>query len=191
MVWLKRLSLAAGLVLVALCFAGFLLPSDWHVERTRVVKAPPGVVTETLRRRDGWRRWMNLQAAGDPTFVFHDGTGPAKGVGMDFTWESQASGNGKVVVDAVEDGRLVAYSVILDVPPTTMRGEVRVVAEGDGSKLTWSESGSNGGDPWGRWMSAGFTDLEEATFDQNLDALQKIVESDAQEAAIIQGAEHP
>lgn len=192
-VWLRRVLAAFATLMALFVLVGLLvLPDRLRVERTRVVKAPPTVITSLLHTRAGWKRWQAWVKTLDESYTFVPGTGPDRGIGMDFSWTGGPKIHpGRTVLDAWVAGERVGYTRTLGPPPMVIEGEIRLTPKPEGTEIRWSESSDLGYNPVVRWLALLGDDAMDAEFDQGLDALQKIVESDAVEAQILDSINNP
>lgn len=191
--WLRRiLAVFASLMALFVLIGVFVLPDRMRVERTRLVKAPPTVITSLLHTRAGWKRWQVWVKTIDDSYTFVPGNGPDRGIGMDFSWTGgpkiQA---GRTVLDAWVAGERVGYTQTLGPPPMVIEGEIRLTPKAEGTEIRWSESSALPFDPVVRWLALLGDEALGAEFDQGLDALQTIVEADAVEAQILDSINNP
>lgn len=162
--------LGAGLWTMSSCS-----PTEYRVERSTVIDAPPELVFEqvnTMANREGWSPWEHMDPNMIKTFK-----GPASGVGATYKW----SGN-----DSVGTGVL---KIIESEPPTHIRSELtfaepfesRSIIEwsfegvAEGTRATWAISGELPGYLF--WMDQ--SDMEESMapdFERGLADLKEVSE---------------
>jgi hypothetical protein len=83
-------------IAAVVAIAGLILPSNAHVERTKVLKSQPEAVFKQINDLKNWHSWMpwyrmdkNMQV------TFGDKT---SGEGANYSWNSKVVGNGKVII---------------------------------------------------------------------------------------------
>jgi uncharacterized protein YndB with AHSA1/START domain len=145
-----------AVVLIGFLLVGYLLPSDWEAEASRVLPVSPEEVYAFLDSPEGWQRWTPWPESGVQR------SGPARGAGASFSWNDPDLGAGSfTIADAAEPAR-VSYEVVIDDGTMNAQGSVDVTAEGDGSRVTWRERGDFGWNPlmgyWALSMSRAQTD---------------------------------
>jgi uncharacterized protein YndB with AHSA1/START domain len=139
LVWLG-LGLSSLLLLVVL----FLLPTRWSVERQVEIAAPPARVFAEIADLRAWRRWSPWQESDYPGLVFRY-AGPAAGAGAELSWDSAATGDGRLRIEeslpprsltftmAFQNGRIRARDTLLLMP-----------LPGGRTRVVWSDRGSLG-----------------------------------------------
>jgi hypothetical protein len=135
-----------------------------RVERSIVVAAPPGTVLAQLRDLHRWSAWSPWE--GVATDVHATYGGPRSGVGASCYWPVEGRAErGRVTIVGASDGQV---DVELEIPGQTARDlELRVVAAGSGSRVTWVMPGEED--------AAGAV---AATFDRGLAGLKSAVEAE-------------
>lgn len=127
--------LASVLVLAA------LQPSEYRVERTRVVHATPERVAPyltDLRQWITWNPWDEL----DPTSR-KEYSEPASGVGAWYTWEGEQVGSGRMEITSITPTE-VRYALHFTAPMDDTAEVIMTLApEGDGTRVTWRMEGHN------------------------------------------------
>lgn len=171
---LKGLALLLALLAAVLLIGGLLLKPNYRVERSLLMQAPPERIYAELDSAAGWQRW-GVWYRRDPQMQQQVG-GPARGVGAHWQWTSASQGNGRIELTAAEPGRRVAYELrIDDFDPS--RGELRLVPEGQATRVIWLMQGEVGGNPLKRWFALAMDPLVGPDFEAGLAQLQQIVET--------------
>lgn len=89
------------LVFVALfAVAGHLLPAQYHVERSTVVKASSERVFGIAADLGTWEEWTAWNLKMDPTMK-RTFSGPASGAGAAVSWDGKKSGHGEMTLTKV------------------------------------------------------------------------------------------
>ena len=134
------------LIVLALLIAGFavvvaLQPSEFHVERTATIAAPPAAVfahVDDLHKWEAWSPWAKL----DPNAkVGYEGA-PA-GKGSAFTWAGNDKvGEGRMTIVESRPAELVDIKVDFTRPfEGTNSSAFTFKPAGNGSAVTWTMSG--------------------------------------------------
>lgn len=145
MSWKKVLLgiLGVGVAGVAAVLAyGASQPKTWRVERSVVVAAAPEDLLPLLADLEQWPKWAGGPdaAVGGMTYTF----GPTRrGPGATYTW-SGAGSHGSVTLDAV-DASGVSYAMTMEDSATPAHGTLRLSAEGEGTRVTWTDEGDFSG----------------------------------------------
>lgn len=127
-------SMAALLVLLVL--VAQTLPDRQRVERSRVIDATPVQLWALLAAPRQWSRWSPWHAR-DPQMRLGY-SGPASGLGAQWSWASDTLGRGQVRFDEVQPPSRLGYAVTFDDPALTARGEFLLEAVAGGTRVTWS-----------------------------------------------------
>ena len=139
----------AILLLVALLLIGFLLPGSWEVERSVLVAAPPAAVFPALEDPRRWDDWAPL---GEIPATF---SGPERGAGATRRWDHAEYGDGVFTIVATVPDQEVRYHVEVQEGSLVTDGTFRLTAEGDGTRVTWTEAGDFGWNPLLGFMARG------------------------------------
>ncbi len=131
----------AGATAIALYAGGLLLPGEYAVERVVRVDARPEVVWALVSDLRHHALWAPHKAT-DPymRFVYE---GPTTGVGANYAWTSEHSGDGLFRVDSLdEDARDLRFSLSFEYVGDAF-GRFLVTDDGAGSVVTWSLAGAH------------------------------------------------
>jgi len=137
---LKKI-LIALLAVIAIFLVVVALQSEFHVERTATMAAPPATVFDQVNdfhKWDAWSPWAKLDPNAKITFE-----GPPSGTGTIMTWAGNNEvGEGKMTLSESRPNELVKINVDIVKP---MEGssttEFAFKPEGDQTAVTWSMSG--------------------------------------------------
>jgi uncharacterized protein YndB with AHSA1/START domain len=134
---LKKILIGLAVIVVLFLIVAIFLPSDVTVERSAVVEAPDSVVFDYITDftvRANWDPW--LEEDPDAKVTLNE---IPKGVGAGYAWEGEVTGSGKMVIDEVEENKLVK-STITFYTPQTGEGKIEWQLEPveDGTNLTWT-----------------------------------------------------
>lgn len=150
-----------ALLLSAILFLGFLLPSDWEADASLPMSASAERVFGYLDSPEGWQAWTTWPDSGLVR------AGPERGAGSMISWEDQELGAGSFRLVEADPFEAVSYAVEVGGRGGEMRANGTIVlrAEGDGVVVVWHEEGDLGRNPlmgfWAFFMSkAQSTELE-------------------------------
>jgi hypothetical protein len=112
------------------------------VERQRHVDASPAAVHERIVDLHRWRAWSPWEDL-DPDLEREYG-GPPSGVGSWYAWEgNRKAGKGRMEIVAVDDSSVTIDLQFLKPFKSRSTTAFTVVAEGDGSLVTWTLTADN------------------------------------------------
>ncbi|MBN8504988.1 MAG: SRPBCC family protein [Burkholderiales bacterium] len=170
---LKITAALAVLLVAVVLVGGLLLKPSYRVERSLLIQAPADRVYAHLDSSAGWQRW-GVWYRRDPDMRVQN-SGSAQGLGASWQWSSASQGNGRMRITAADAGRLVGYELAIDdFPPS--QGELRLEAEGQGTRVIWLMQGETGASPIGRWFGLFMDQLVGPDFEGGLANLKQLAE---------------
>ena len=172
---LKNLVVGIGILLLLVFILGFALPSEYRVERSIVIDAPPQKVFEHIHDLRDWRAWgVWFKRDPDMTVTY---SGPEKSVGRMSKWESESEGSGEMKVLAITPNQNIKYSLYFPDFDMGSTGEL-VLEEKDGkSVVTWMSYGDVGSNPIDHYFAVFMDSLIGPDFEAGLDNLKVLVEA--------------
>ncbi len=170
----KALIIVIGLI-VAFIAVGFVLPSDFKVERSIVIDAPaeeiyPRIVD--LRRWQDWGVWFKRDPQMEVSF-----SGPDRAIGMKSEWKSETEGNGEMQIIALEHNQRVSYSLYFPDFEMGSTGEFVLQAQNDNTLVTWTDEGDVGNNPLNRYFALMMDSMIGPDFEAGLDNLKMLTEN--------------
>lgn len=184
---LKKILLGvAALVAILLVVAG-VQPSEYHVERSTEIKAPPEIVWSQLSDFSRWKHW-NAWEKEDPTQKTTVTGEPGK-PGHKSSWSGEKTGRGSMeIVDAKAPTHLGIKLTFIE--PMTGEAKTALDLSGNGEmvNVTWSMDGTN--DFMGKLFSL-FMDMEQmigSKYEEGLANVKGIAEVEAVKHAEAQRA---
>ena len=135
---------------VASVAIGLALPSDYHVQRSISVEAPPERIhafVGDLRRWPDWTPWQ----AGDPGMRVTYGR-LTRGAGARQSWVGE-SGSGELVFTESSPQTGVRYDLSFDDGALRCKAAMSYKREVDATRVTWSMSGDVGMNIVGRYFA--------------------------------------
>ena len=169
---LKILAGLAVLVLLLVVVA-FLLPRQYRVERSIVIKARPEAVLAQVAVLPAWKSWSAWHER-DPQMKLAYST-QTTGVGSWSSWESKNEGNGKMAITEQTPMRVL---YLLEFPDYGMKsnGSLELKSEGDAVRLVWADVGDLGMNPMNRWFGLFLDKMIGKDFQRGLENLKRLVE---------------
>lgn len=140
---LKKVLLAVVVLVVGLGALISSRPSEFAVERSLVVSAPPEVAFAQVNDFKAWAKWSPW-AKLDPQMAITYG-GPETGVGATYEWKGNKDvGSGRMEITETKPGELVRIALDFKEPfPATNVTKFLFAKEGEGTKVTWRMEGKN------------------------------------------------
>lgn len=185
---LKKLLIAFLILIVLLLGIGFLLPSDWDVQRSVVINAPASAIYPVVATLRTWPEWTYWNHKRDPKCEWSF-EGPETGPGSIMKWDGKTHLRGSLTIDRGDPATGIEYT--LEMPDMTpMKGSIAFAAEGSGTRVTWRDSGKGNGMPWSNWTLMLLADpVMGGFFEESLGNLKTRVEEAAGAKAVEASAE--
>ncbi|MEX1096203.1 MAG: SRPBCC family protein [Planctomycetales bacterium] len=178
---LKKILLgAAAVVLVtAVVFVVVVAmqPSEFRVERTATMSAPPSAVFDQVNDFHNWEAWSPwAKVDPDARFSF---AGPTAGTGAVFTWAGNDKvGEGRMTITESRPYELVRIRLEFLKPfESTSTAEFTFRPEGDQTAVTWSMFGENGFFAKAFCLFADMDKMVGGDFEKGLAQMKAVVES--------------
>ena len=169
--WLLGIVLLLALVLFG---GGLLLSPKFTVVRSVGVAAPPEKVFPLVAEARRWKEWTVWNRR-DPAMQI-EYAGPPSGAGAVWSWRSSSEGDGRMTFTAAETPRRVAFELYFPDFGTTSTGELALVPEGAGTRVTWTMHGDMGRNPLMRWFALGADGMVGKDFEAGLGGLKGLAE---------------
>jgi hypothetical protein len=140
---LKKILIGLAFVILAFVVVVALQPSEYRVERSATMQAPPSEVfaqVNDFHKWEAWSPWAKLDPASKVTF-----TGPEAGTGAVMNW----AGNEKVgkgtltLVESKPDESVKTKVEFVEPFEGSANSEFNFTPAGDQTKVTWSMSGQH------------------------------------------------
>jgi uncharacterized protein YndB with AHSA1/START domain len=149
---LRNVVIAIAALLVLFLAIAFFLPSEFAVERSTVITAPADSIYALVVTPRSWAAWSAWTAREDSTLVYTY-AGPDSGVGAVMRFTAKRMGNGELEIVEAVPGRVVGYELRLVGTDMEVRGRVTLEPSGEGTKVTWRDSGDLGGNVLLRYLA--------------------------------------
>jgi uncharacterized protein YndB with AHSA1/START domain len=173
---LKKIIIALIVLVVALAVIGFFLPTKFKIERSMTVAAPVEKIYPMISETRKWPTWTVWNER-DPAMKI-DYTGPASGTGAKWAWQSKTEGNGSMEFTSADASKGIAYKLVLADFGMTSTGVLNMAPDGSATKLTWTNEGEFGGNPFMRYFGLVMDRLVGKDYEAGLAKLKKLVEAD-------------
>lgn len=139
----KKVALSLSVVLALFFVYVALQPSQFRIERTATIAAPPEIVFEqvnVMANRRAWYPWDGL----DPDMQRTYGDIPA-GVGATYAWKGNDDvGSGQqTIVESVPNRKVVDDLDFVEPFPAKNTSLFEFAPEGDGTRVTWAMEGTS------------------------------------------------
>jgi uncharacterized protein YndB with AHSA1/START domain len=163
-----------GTIALALVIGGFFVPSAFSVQRSTVISASPNKIYDLVVEPKQWAKW-SVWNQRDPGMKITY-SGPPFGMGAKWSWQSKSEGTGSMEFTRVEPDRAVEYS--LSFPEFGMKstGALRLEPAGNGTRVTWTNSGDVGGNPLKHYLTLMMDRMVGPDFEAGLANLKALAE---------------
>lgn len=169
--WILGVVLVLAAVLVG---GGWLLGSDFKVTRSLLVNAPPEKIYPLVADPRGWKQW-SVWNQRDPAMAITYSGAPS-GAGAVWAWRSATEGDGRMSFTRAEAPGLLAYDLYFPDFGTTSRGELRLVPEGNATRVSWTMEGNMGRNPLFSWIALFADGMVGKDFEAGLAGLKAVAE---------------
>ena len=171
----KRILVFLVVFVALFAVVGFLLPAQYHVERSTVVKAPPEKIFGIAADLRTWEEWTAWNLKMDPTMK-RTFSGPTSGVGTAVSWDGKKAGHGDMKLTKVTAPTELAYDLSFEHGRFKSVGTMQFEPADDGTTVTWTDDGDVGGNPFYRWMGLGMDKFMGPDFEKGLAGLKALAE---------------
>ena len=139
---LKIVVIAIVAVVALLMGIGLVLPRDWNVERSILIRAEPAAIHRYVETPSTWREWFAWDdLRDDPSFKVTI-SGPASGVGAAYEWTGNLSGSGRIVITYSDPKSGIRFDEAIQRNEVNAKGSILYTsADGGMTRVTWSDSG--------------------------------------------------
>lgn len=175
MALLKNVTIGFVVLVALFLVVGFLLPSEFRVERSIVIDAPPGKVYDhivDLRKWKSWGVWFRR----DPNMEVKY-SGPQNAVGMTSSWVSESEGSGEMKLIALEPQKNLKYSLYFPEFEMGSTGEFVLKEMNGQTQVTWLDYGDVGSNPINHYFAAMMDSMIGPDFETGLSNLKVLVEN--------------
>lgn len=171
---LLRLLAGLAVLVLLLVLVAFVLPARYRVERSIVINAPAAAVFPRVADLREWRSWTVWHER-DPE-IRNTYSPQQLVVGAWSEWSSKKEGNGKATLTALEPDRRAVYRLEFPDFGSVSTGTFVLAAEGNATRVTWSDEGELGYNPMNRWFGVFLDRLLGGDFEAGLAKLKRTSE---------------
>lgn len=180
---LKRVLLALAAIVIVFCGYIALQPSEFRVERSAIVVAPPAAVfaeVNDFHNWEAWSPWAKLDPNAKATFE-----GPASGEGAVFHWAGNSEvGVGRMTVTESKPDEYIKIRIDFVEPwQGTNAAEFTFKPDGPRTVTTWAMFGEHGFLEKAMCLVMNGDKMVGDQFEKGLASLKALVESKAGQAA--------
>lgn len=171
---LKKTFVIVVSILVLFLIIGFLLPSEFKVQRSITINAPASEVYKhvvNLRNWQAWGVWFKRDPKMQITY-----SGPEEDVGMTSKWLSEQEGSGEMVVIAIEPNRRFIYSLYFPEMDMGSTGEFIFNENNGQTEVIWLDYGNLGSNPVNHYFSLFMDQMIGPDFESGLENLKTLAE---------------
>jgi hypothetical protein len=167
-----------AVVVIGLAIAIAMQPTDYHIERSLAMNAPPEAVfaqVNDFHNWDAWSPWLKVDPNAKATYE-----GPPSGEGAVFRWAGNDEvGEGSMTILESQPHELIRIKLAFVKPFEDQAAtDFHFQPQGNQTKVTWTMDGKN--NFVGKAMCLFVFDMDEmigSKYDEGLASMKKIVEA--------------
>ena len=171
---MKKILIGLVVIIVILVVVGFLLPTEYEVNRYIVIDAKPSKIHDLVGDLKRWEDWMTWKDE-DPSIEITFGK-KTTGVGARQTWTGK-EGVGEIVFTSSDSKRGVEYDMSFEQGRYTSLGSILYEEMGKSTRVTWAMKGDWPVPVVGGYMVLLFTPMIGESFEKSLSNLKSRVET--------------
>jgi hypothetical protein len=171
---MKKILIGLVVIIVILVVVGFLLPTEYEVNRYIVIDAKPSKIHDLVGDLKRWEDWMTWKDE-DPSIEITFGK-KTTGVGARQTWTGK-EGVGEIVFTSSDSKRGVEYDMSFEQGRYTSLGSILYEEMGKSTRVTWSMKGDWPVPVVGGYMVLMFTPMIGKSFEESLGNLKSLIET--------------
>lgn len=154
-----------------------LRPAAFKITRTATMAAPPTAVfaqVNDFHNWEGWSPWAKIDPAMTQTY-----DGAAAGVGAGYAWKGNGkAGQGRMTITDSVPAELIRITLEFVKPMKATNLTVFAFApEGDGTRVTWTMTGTNGFVGKLFWLLLNLDKMVGKDFEKGLASMKAVAES--------------
>lgn len=163
-----------GAVVLLILLGGLFIPATFRVERSVQIEAPAQRIYDYVVEPRKWQEW-SVWARRDPEMriVY---SGPPFGMGARWSWESKTEGSGSMELTRVDPDHRVEYALAFPAFNLRSAGAITLEPSGGGTRVTWTNGGDVGGNPFKHYLAAAMDHMVGPDFEQGLANLKVLAE---------------
>jgi uncharacterized protein YndB with AHSA1/START domain len=165
---------ALGTLMLLIVGIGIFLPSEFEVQRSTEIDAPPEKVYDLVVDTRQWKTWSVWNRRDPNMRIVY--SGPPFGMGAKWSWESKTEGRGAMEFTRVEPNRRVEYRLQFPEFNMTSNGALILEPSGKGTRITWTNVGDTGSNPLKHYLAAMMDRIVGPDFEGGLANLKALAE---------------
>ena len=171
---IRKILLGSVLVLLVLAGIGFLLPSQYRVERSIDIAAKPQVIfaeLADLRQWQSWSVWYQRDAS-----MLVEFSGEPGQTGQLSRWQSASQGNGEMQIILVDAPKRLLYQLRFEGFDMASTGEFTLIEHEGRTQVVWADYGDLGNNPVNHYLGLVMDSIIGPDFEASLRGLKQQVE---------------
>src|SRR6516164_9534664 len=172
--WIIRILGGLVAVFLLLVVVGFFIPGTYRIERSVVINAAPDRIYPLVAAPKRWQEW-SIWNRRDPAMAMTF-FGPESGAGAGWAWDSKTEGKGRMTFVTADTAKGFTYTLYFPDVDSTSTGDIRFAAQGNATRVTWTNTGSMGGNPLMHYMAAAMDHMVGPDFEAGLANLKLLAE---------------
>jgi hypothetical protein len=176
MKFLKKLFLFVLVIAAVLAAGSQLLPSNYRVERSLIIRTKAENVFPLINNVKRWPEWSAWNTEMDPTLVFSY-EGPEEGVGAVSKWEGKKAGQGMMTLTESDPAKGIKYELSFEHGRYVSRGWVSLLPAGTDTKVLMGFGGELSRNPMDRIFGLFMEKMVGPDFEKGLAKLKKQLEA--------------
>jgi hypothetical protein len=176
MSFIKKAFIALTIIVIAFIGIGFMLPSEWRMERSIVINATPDRIYPYVANfQTGWPQWSAWDI--EYSDSVYTSSGAQEGVGAIRSWTSAKMGNGFQEIVKANPQEGITFELTMTSYGTKMLGTITFTPVEGGTLVHWSDVGQMGNNPVMRWMGLFMDRMMGKMLEDSLANLKQVAES--------------
>lgn len=172
---LKRIIIWLVVLFALLIGVAYLLPSNYHVERSILIKGNGDMIFSMVCDFNNWNYWTPWSAKDDPTAV-EEIIGNCE-IGAVNRWDGEEMGKGEMIVTKLVPQRMLSWDLKFEDFSQKMIIGMTFEPEGGDWVLTWTADGELGYNPLFRYYGLMIDSDLGADYEKGLQQLKEVCES--------------
>jgi uncharacterized protein YndB with AHSA1/START domain len=164
-----------------LILIGFVLPSEFTVQRSILIDAPAANVYANVVDLRHWRTWgVWFKRDANMKIVY---SGPESALGMKSEWISEQEGSGEMEIIAIELNKRLIYALYFPDMNIGSTGEFIFSEDKGRTEVIWMDYGDVGSQPLNRYFALFMDLMVGSDFEVGLENLKLLSESQTKQAS--------
>ncbi len=178
---IKKLVLVLIGLFIIVTVVGFLLPSDYDVERSIVIQGDGPAVFPYINNLQKWQAWTPWNKEKYPSMT-QTYSGPEEGVGAKSAWKDPESGSGNLEIKTSDPEKGITYDLAFE-GYSMSQGRIAMETVEGGVKVTMGMKGEMGGNPYTKYFGLLMDSAMGGEFEEGLNSLKTVIEKRPGEGA--------